>query len=88
MNKAKNRWVDKVTVFSVLCNQSTFCFRIQIGVIDGKKHANCVQKSNPGDLIKINVIKVQKQYEADHSIAQLKDSEHRNYIQSYFSAIQ
>lgn len=39
-------------------------------------------------VIKINVIKVQKQYEADHSIAQLKDSEHRNDIQSYFSAIQ
>lgn len=49
MNKAKKRWVDNVTVFSVLCNQSTLCFRIQIGVIDGKKHADCIQKSNPGD---------------------------------------
>lgn len=85
MNKAKKRWVDNVTVFSLLCNQSTLCFRIQIG---GKKHADCIQKSDPGDLIKINVIKVQKQYEADHSIAQLKDSEHRHDIQSYFSAIQ
>lgn len=52
------------------------------------KHADCIQKSDPGDLIKINVIKVQKRYEADRSIAQLKDREHRNDIQSYFSAIQ